>query len=151
MCENKKIGAGFGIMLFNNGKILLGKRHEDPAKAGSALHGEGTWTLPGGKLDFGEEFENGIKRELKEETDMDIDPADLKLISVANHIVEDAHFVTLCFMTEKFSGEPKIMEPDEITTWQWFDINELPKPMFFPSKIAIENYLNKKLYKSLND
>lgn len=48
----------------NDGKVLLGQRHSDPEKADSALHGEGTWTMPGGKLHFGESFEEGATREV---------------------------------------------------------------------------------------
>ncbi len=62
------IGVGFGVLLLKDGKMLLGKRHEDPSKASSALHGEGTWTMPGGKLHFRESFEEGAKREVLEET-----------------------------------------------------------------------------------
>ncbi len=39
-----------------DGKVLLGKRHDDPEKASSLLKGAGTWTMPGGKLDFSETF-----------------------------------------------------------------------------------------------
>lgn len=55
--ENKKVGVGFGVMLFKRGNILLGKRHSDPEKADSELHGEGTWIMPCGKLECGESFE----------------------------------------------------------------------------------------------
>ena len=64
----KKVGAGFGVMLFKEEKVLLGKRHSDPDKADSELHGEGNWTMPGGKLEYGESFEEGAKREVREET-----------------------------------------------------------------------------------
>jgi len=37
-------------------------------------------------------------------------------------------------MSDDFEGEPKVMEPDEITQWQWFPLDELPEPMFFPSE-----------------
>jgi len=48
--NNQKPGVGFGVMILKQGRILLGKRHSDPDKADSELHGEGTWTMPGGKL-----------------------------------------------------------------------------------------------------
>lgn len=66
--ENTKVGVGFGILIIKENKFLLGKRHEDPDKADSELHGEGTWTMPGGKLRFGESFEEGAAREVLEET-----------------------------------------------------------------------------------
>ncbi|MDH3382157.1 MAG: NUDIX domain-containing protein, partial [Flavobacteriaceae bacterium] len=59
-----KVGAGIGIMILKDRKILLGKRHDDPEKADSALHGEGTWTMPGGKIDYGEEPHEGAMREV---------------------------------------------------------------------------------------
>ncbi len=142
-----KVGAGVGIMILKDGKILLGKRHDDPEKADSKLHGEGTWSMPGGKIDFGETPHEGAKREAEEETGLKIDKEKLKLISVTNEIVTDAHFITLGFLCEDFSGEPKVMEPDEITEWKWFDLNNLPEPMFFPCVKIVKNYLDKEIYK----
>ena len=68
MEQKLRVGVGFGIAVVRDGKVLLGRRHEDPAKADSEMHGEGTWTMPGGKLEFGETFEAGAARELAEET-----------------------------------------------------------------------------------
>jgi 8-oxo-dGTP diphosphatase len=140
----KKVGVGFGVLLIKDDCILLGRRHIDPAKADSELHGEGTWTMPGGKLEFKESFEEGAKRELFEETGMI--GHSFKVISLTNDIVHDAHFVTIGLLCEHFEGEPKVMEPDEITEWKWFPINSLPKPMFFPSEEVLKNYLDKKFY-----
>jgi len=75
-----KPGVGFGVILLKGGKVLLGKRHSDPKKADSELYGEGTWTLPGGKLEFGEEFEEGAIREVAEETSIKLNS--VKVISV---------------------------------------------------------------------
>lgn len=133
-------------MVLRDNKVLLGKRHQDPGKADSELHGEGTWTMPGGKLHFGESFEQAAVRELKEETGLDANESSLKLISVANDAVADAQFVTIGFLCDTLSGEPMVMEPDEITEWQWFDIKNLPEPLFFPSRKVLENYLAGEVY-----
>ena len=138
--KTKRVGIGFGVMLLSNGKVLLGKRHADPLKADSELHGEGTWTLPGGKLEFQESFEDGAEREVFEETGIAIHKNKLKLISVSNDRVSDAHFITLGFICEEFKGAPQVKEPDEITEWQWFSLDNLPSPMFFPSKEVLKNY-----------
>ena len=143
----KRVGAGIGVMLIKDGKVLLGKRHEEPKKASSSLHGEGTWTLPGGKLDFGESFEDAAFREVLEETGIKIDKKSLRMISIANDRVSDAHFITIGFLAEYFSGEPEAMEPDEITEWRWFSFSALPKPIFPPSEKMIKNYLEGKIYK----
>ena len=103
--------------------------------------------MPGGKLDFGETPEQGLCREALEETGIILDSSKLKLISVGNEIVEDAHFVTLGFLCEHFEGSPKVLEPDEITEWRWFPLDNLPRPMFFPSEKVVKNYLAGEIYK----
>ena len=141
----KKVGAGIGVMILNKeGQVLLGKRHDDPEKADSELHGEGCWTMPGGKLEFGETFEEGGAREVKEETGIVV--KGLIVISLHNDKNEHAHFVTIGMMATKFKGEPNVMEPDEIVEWRWFDLKSLPTPMFFPSAKVVENYLAKEFY-----
>ena len=147
--EVKKIGVGFGVMILRRNKVLLGQRHHDPAKADSELHGEGTWTMPGGKLHFGETFEDGAKREVWEETGLDIVKKDLSVISLTNDIVDDAHFVTIGLVCKKSKGEAQVMEPDEITRWQWFPLDRLPSPLFEPSKKIFRNYKKSKFYSNL--
>lgn len=147
--DKLRVGAGFGVFLFKNGKVLLGKRHEDAEKADSKLHGEGTWTMPGGKLEFGESFEEGGKREVMEETGINL--KSLRVICVNNDKVSDAHFVTIGMFAEAgkdflFEAEAKVMEPDEITEWRWFDLNDLPEKMFFPSRKVLNCYLKKEVY-----
>lgn len=144
--ENKKPGIGVGIMILKNNKVLLGKRHSDPQKADSELHGESSWTMPGGKLHFGEILRDVVQREVLEETGININKENLKLISLTDDIIEDAHFVTVGFLYENPEEEPKVMEPDEITEWRWFELDNLPSPIFFPSKKILENYTAKKIY-----
>ncbi len=142
--EKKKVGGGVGIMIMKNGKILLGKRHDDPEKASSALRGEGTWTMPGGKLDFGESFEDGARREVFEETGLKLNT--IKVTSLNNNKNEHAHYITIGLFCDDFEGEPQVLEPDEITEWQWFSLDNLPSPMYFPSARMIENYKRKEFY-----
>jgi len=146
MSKEQRPRVGFGVMILHEGKVLLGKRHDDPEKADSALHGEGTWTMPGGKLDFGERLADAAIRELVEETGLKADPNKLKLISLTDDALEDVHFVTAGFLCEDFEGEPQVMEPDEITKWEWFDIGSLPSPMYFPSQKVMDHYLSKNIY-----
>jgi len=141
---DKKFGAGFGVIILDKGKILLGKRHPDPDKADSSFRSADEWCIPGGKLDWGETLENGAIREVKEETGITI--KDPKVISVHNCINEYAHFVTVGLIAKNRNGEPKVTEPDEIVEWKWFDLNKLPKPMYFPSLEVIENYKKGKFY-----
>ena len=135
----KKVGVGFGVIILNDeGQMLLGLRNEDPEKADTVFHEEGTWTMPGGKLEYGETFEQGAMREVKEETNLNV--TKVKVLSVQNDLNEFAHFVTIGLMAEKWHGEVKAMEPDEIVEWRWFDLNNLPKKMYFPSARVLEKY-----------
>lgn len=145
MEEKKRVGAGVGALIKKGDMFLLGHRHDDPDKANSALHGEGTWTMPGGRLEFGETFEDGIKREVLEETGMRLN--NVKVICVSNERVSDAHFVTVGLMCEDFTGEPKIVEPEEITEWKWFPLDNPPSPMFFPSEKVLKNFKEGVFYK----
>jgi len=140
----KKVGAGFGVILRRGNKILLGKRHPDPDKADSAFRSAGEWSLPGGKMDWGETFEEGAIREVKEETGITI--KEPKVISVHNCKNEHAHFMTVGLLATKFKGEARVMEPDEMTEWQWFELKKLPHPRYFPSFMVIENYKKRKFY-----
>ena len=111
------------------------------------MHGEGTWTMPGGKTEFHESFEEMAYRETLEETGIKINTEKMKIISITNDIVPDNHFVTIGFLCEDFEGEAQVMEPDEITKWQRFDLQDLPTPLFFPSGKVINNYLDGVIYK----
>lgn len=142
--EKKRVGAGFGVILEKDGKILLGMRHPDPGKADSAFRSSSEWCLPGGKLDWGETLEEGAIREVEEETGIKI--KDPKVISVHNCKNEHAHFMTVGLVCHNWKGEARVMEPDEIIKWKWFDLKDLPQPRYFPSFEVIENYLQKQFY-----
>ena len=65
-----KPGLGVGVMILKDNKVLLGLRNPDKVKASSELKGEGTWTMPGGKVEFMEKLVDAAKRELEEETSL---------------------------------------------------------------------------------
>lgn len=144
--EKQRAKVGVGAMILKDGKVLLGKRNDDAKKASSDLHGEGTWTMPGGKLDFQETLLEGVCREIFEEIGVKINADKLKVISVADEIVPDNHYVTIGFLCEDFNGEARLMEPEEITEWKWYNLNELPEKVFPPSLKMIKAYLNKNIY-----
>jgi 8-oxo-dGTP diphosphatase len=144
MEEKKRVGAGLGVILEKDGKILLGLRHPDPDKADSAFKSAGEWSLPGGKIDFGETLEECAIREVKEETGIVI--KDPQIISIHNCKNEHAHFLTAGVVAREWEGEAQVKEPDEMVEWKWFDKNDLPFPRYFPSFLVIENYLQGKFY-----
>jgi 8-oxo-dGTP diphosphatase len=116
--------VGVGILIIKDGKVLLGKR--------KASHGIGTWCPPGGHLEFGESMEDCARREVLEETGMKI--KNLRFATATNDVfVEDGkHYITLHILAELDSGEPKVVEPDKIDSWEWFPWDNLPEPLFLP-------------------
>jgi 8-oxo-dGTP diphosphatase len=118
--------------------VLLGQRHPNPEKATSRLDGAGKWTMPGGKLEFGESFIEGAKREVEEETGMRL--KNIKVFCVNNDIGSSAHFVTIGLISEDPDEEPQVAEPDKISCWKWFEMDGLPEPMYFPSERIIKNF-----------
>ncbi len=142
--KKRAISVGVGIMVLKNGKVLLGQRNPNKEKASSKLDGQGTWTMPGGKMNYGESVIGCAKRETKEETGMDL--KDLKVICVNNDLGKSAHFITLGLLCVDPEDEPKAMEPETILVWRWFDLNELPSPMYFPSQRLIDAYKEKRFF-----
>ena len=144
--EKNTIGAGCGVMVFNDkNQLLLGLRNDDEDLADSELHEEGTWTMPGGNIEYGETFEEAGVREAKEETGIIINPNDLEVICVQVDKNEHAHYISVGMIAKKFSGTPKVMEQD-IIDWKWFDLDNLPKNIFSASKKTIDCFLQKKFY-----
>lgn len=141
----KIMGVGVGVMILNKkNKILLGKRNDDKEKASSLLDGAGTWTMPGGKVDFGDTVHQTAIKETKEETDLDI--LDLEIIGLNENLFENVYFFTVGFLARNWIGEVKTMEPEEITEWQWFDLDDLPENLYNPSKKLLNNYKSNEIF-----
>ena len=139
MGEIKKIGVGVGVMVLNEqNQVLLGLRNPNKEKKEGELTGVGTWTMPGGKVEIGETLKNAVIRETMEETGLEI--INPKLVCILDNIEPTSHYVTIGFMASNFLGNPKTMEPETIVEWRWFDINNLPKNIYIPSKQIIERY-----------
>ncbi len=133
----KRPKVGVGVIVIKEGKILLGKRKN--------AHGEGSWSFPGGHLEFNESWEVCAERETIEETGLSI--KNIRFGSVTNDIFETEvkHYITIFMLADYNSGEERVMEPDKCEEWRWFEWHQLPQPLFIP----IQNLLRTK-YHPLN-
>lgn len=126
------IGVGVGAVILKDKKILLLLRKKSPES--------GCWTIPGGKVEFGETVEEAILREVKEEIN-----AEGKIIAplgVTNHILkeEGTHFVSPRFLVELLE-EPRNMEPESHEDMKWFPIDNLPENVTMTTQKALAAFL----------
>ena len=124
MEEKRYPGVGMGIFVFKDGKFLMGIR-KNP-------HGIGKWALPGGKLEFNEELEDCARREVKEETGLEIKNIRFKAITNDMFKNEDKHNITIFMISDWLSGEPRVMEPNKCEEWKWISKDNIPEPLFLP-------------------
>lgn len=90
-----------GILIWND-KVLIGKRKLD-----NKYH-PGKWEFPGGKVEVGESHWDGIRREFKEELDIEVHPFH-ELRTVSNDSIELTPFTL-----KLVSGKAKLIEHDEV-------------------------------------
>ncbi len=123
MTKNQ-VRVGLGVFVIKNGQFLLLQR--------KGAHGEGTWSVPGGHIEFGETFEDTAKREVEEETGITIN--NIRFAAVTNDYFKDEvkHYVTVWVLSDWAAGKVQNKEPEKCTGYGWYAFNQLPKPLFLP-------------------
>lgn len=104
--------------IFKHQQFLLVRRARSPAK--------GAWTLPGGRVEFGERLEHAVNREVMEETQLVIDLCGLagyREILPAQSGLPGGHFVILPFAARWRSGDVVLNE--ELDGHRWISVAEL--------------------------
>ena len=126
--------VGVAIILTRGDQVLLMKR--------KGPHGTGTWSTPGGHLEFAETPEQCAAREAKEEVGVDV--VDIRFRAVTNDLFEATgrHYITIWMEAAGFSGEPAIAAASEVAEIGWFAWDALPSPLFMP----LANLINQKSY-----
>lgn len=116
--------VGVGVFVFKGSKFLLGKRIGE--------HGKNTWSVPGGHLEYGEDFEECAKREVLEETGVKI--KNIRFYTTVNNVFhsEKKHSITVFMFSDWASGAPKTIEHDKFVDVGWFSFKKLPEPLFLP-------------------
>lgn len=110
--------------------ILLEKRSDN-----------GQWCIPGGALELGEEPEEGLLREVKEETGLDISDPEFFTVKANIHMVypntDEVYYTDLVYIVTKYKGE--LSADCESSELRWFKTDDLPGNIM-PTQIS---YLEK--------
>ena len=115
--------ATSGFILNSNGKFLIVKRAQDDDIL------PGFWELPGGKLDFGEDPEDGALREIKEETGLDV--VIEFLLKAVSYIIEETgksehHYVEVSYLCHIKDTHQEVTISHEHDDFRWIKFEELP-------------------------
>lgn len=110
------------IALFDaDGRVLLTQR--PPGKPMAGL-----WEFPGGKVEAGETPEAALRREIKEELDVEICERCAAPLTFVSHTYEDFHLLMMLYVCRKWEGIPKPLEGQNLT-WKYpRDMVGMPMP-----------------------
>lgn len=133
--ENPVVGVA-AIVINQNMQILLGRRNTGPYK--------GLWCIPCGYLEYDEDVWEGVKREFKEETNLDICPTRVYTVQSNFHNPEQ-HSVGIWFEAKVTAGE--IKAGDDLDQVDFFSFSQLPD-IAFPTDKKVLNYLASDIAKS---
>lgn len=139
--ENKPIEqkprVGIGVLIFKEGKILLGKR--------KGSHGEGEYASPGGHLEYLETIEECSQREVKEECGLEIKNIHFQFLANVRKYAPK-HYVHIGVIADWAGGEPRTLEPEKCESWNWYEPENPPQPLFEMCRLSLESYLKGEIY-----
>ena len=131
---SERPSVGVAVILTRENRVLLMKR--------KGPHGPGTWTVPGGHMEFGETPQQCAVRETKEEIGVEI--TDIRFRAITNDVFEseERHSVSIWMEGKIVSGEPRIVSEKEAAELGWFVWDSLPLPLYLP----LENFVKQNSY-----
>ena len=121
-----------GALIFNGvGDVLMIRTHK----------WSNLWGIPGGKTKFSETSVEALRREIKEETDLDVEDILFVLAQDCIHSKEfyrDAHFVLLNY-TCRCAGPPQVTLNEEAQEFRWAPVEEaLKMALNKPTRVLLE-------------
>ena len=118
------------------GNFLMHKRSEN------ARDEQGRWDFGSGQLDFGEEAEKGVLREVKEEwgVDGEIQEQVPAHSIIRKHNGAETHWLAIPFFVKVDIDKAKIVETHKFTDKGIFTLDNLPEPLHTGIKITMKKY-----------
>ncbi|MDP9225047.1 MAG: NUDIX hydrolase [Actinomycetota bacterium] len=110
-----KIGVGVGAIVAQDGRLLMVRRAKDP--------GRGLWSIPGGHVELGEYLMDAVRREVKEETDLDVEVREL--IGILE-LPEEDHLIILDYGAT-IVGPGRPTPGDDVDDARWVPFDDVVK------------------------
>ena len=103
-------------------------------------YGYGEYTFPGGRIAFGESPTEAAQKETKSKANLDVSLKPFCTVFTSKYLDQGEHPITIIFITrvKKKSTPPK--------GWNWYKMNQLPKPLFGPCANAFKCLKQKKYF-----
>jgi 8-oxo-dGTP diphosphatase len=113
MCMDSRIGVGVGAIVTREGHLLMVRRAKDP--------GRQLWSIPGGHVEPGEYLADALKREVKEETSVDVEVGDLVGIL---ELPGDDHLIILDYHATALDGSDPVAG-DDVDDVRWVSFEDV--------------------------
>ncbi len=112
--------VGVGGVVIHRNRVLLVRRKREPLK--------GEWSIPGGLIELGEELGEGARRELREETGLEVEP--LEVLAVFDRIQRDGkrvryHFVIVDYLCRLKGG--RLAPASDVAEARWVGRRDLAR------------------------
>ena len=110
---------GVGAVIIRGDRVLLVRRATEPLK--------GEWSVPGGVLELGEKLREAVRREVLEETGLQVEPGEV--LDVFDSIFRDQqgrtqyHYVVIDYLCHSMSEEAKAAS--DVSEVRWVRADEL--------------------------
>jgi len=119
-----------GALIFRDGKLLIIRRGNPPYA--------GYWSIPGGKVKWGESLEEALKREIREELSVEIEIE--KLAGIVESIYRERdevkyHYIIIDYFCRIVSGEP--VASDDALELRWISLEELSELDVTPTLLKL--------------
>jgi len=108
-----------GAVIVEDGRVLLVRRGEEPSK--------GKWSVPGGRVEWGETLIEAVKREVREETGLEIEVGEVAgVFDVIDMVGEEIrfHYVIVDYFARRIGG--MLAAASDADEARWVPISELP-------------------------
>lgn len=122
---------GVGALIFEAGKVLLVERAKEPL--------QGFWSIPGGIVEAGEKLEEAIRREVLEETGLEVEA--LSIFEVFERIMPDEegkpeyHYVLIDYLCRRAGGN--LAAASDASSVAWVSKNNLPEYRITEGTLAV--------------